>query len=361
MRRRKVAILGGGGIVSQRFQQRLANHPWFELTAVAGSPRTTGKSLSDIEWVLPEPRPTLPDLTILNMDGLIEALDDVEVVFSGLPSDVAAQIEKPLAEAGFFVFSNASTHRMDDDVPLVIADLNPHHLLPLKTKLAAGQSQGFVACGTNCTVVPAALPIKPIWDMIGLRKVSIRTEQATSGGGLGLLVRAREEGKVEPEIPGEAEKIIEEFQSLLGRATAERCTQANIEVDCSCRRVLREWGHIVHVEVQLSRESDTAEVIEWVSNHRGRAQALNLPSAPQIPIIIAADIDTDANRWAGAESDNPNPSTDLRAGMAVVMANIEVDGRILRFTGYSANTIRGAAGGTVLLAELAAAEGLLGE
>jgi aspartate-semialdehyde dehydrogenase len=369
MRVRKTAVLGASGLVAQRFQQRLANHPWFELAAVAGSPRTAGKSLSEIEWILPEGRPELPELKILSMDGLIESLAGVEVVFSALPSDIASKVEKPLAAAGFFVFSNASAHRMNDDVPLVIADLNPHHLLPLKIKLSENPQQGFVACSTNCTVIPAALPLKPVWDMIGLRKISITTEQATSGGGLGLLLRAREEGKVEEEIPGEAEKIVEECRSLLGRATAQRNTLANIEVDCTCRRVMREWGHIVHVEAQLSRESNAEEVIEWVSNHRGRAQSLNLPSAPKIPIIIAKNVDTEADRWAGFESDysdqnpdsTPDPATNLRAGMAVVMSNIVVEGRILRFTGYSANTIRGAAGGTVLLAELAIAEGLLGK
>ena len=130
MRVRKVAILGASGLVAQRFQQRLLNHPWFELVAIYGSPRTSGMNLENLEWHLPEPRPNIPSMKIRSMDSLMADIDEFEIVFSALPSEVAITVEKPLAEAGIFVFSNASTHRMDDDVPLVIADLNPHHLLP---------------------------------------------------------------------------------------------------------------------------------------------------------------------------------------------------------------------------------------
>ncbi|MBJ84397.1 MAG: aspartate-semialdehyde dehydrogenase, partial [Euryarchaeota archaeon] len=151
MRVRKVAILGASGLVAQRFQQRLANHPWFDIGAIYGSSRTAGKKLAELPWHLSEPRPNLPEIKIRSLDSVISGVDDFEIVFSALPSEVAREVEKPLAEAGIFVFSNASTHRMDDDVPLVIADLNPHHLLTLTNRT----SDGFVACSTNCTIVPA--------------------------------------------------------------------------------------------------------------------------------------------------------------------------------------------------------------
>jgi aspartate-semialdehyde dehydrogenase len=349
MRVRKVAILGASGLVAQRFQQRLANHPWFELVAVYGSPRTEGRELEDLEWHLPEPRPKLPSMEIRSMDSLVTDIEDFEVVFSALPSEVALAIEKPLAEAGLFVFSNASTHRMDDDVPLIVADLNPHHLLTLCDD---DSTTGFVACSTNCTIVPAALPLKPLWDFIGLDGVSIATEQSLSGGGIDLLTNYRETNEHLADIPGEAEKMEEECLSLLGRVQSGGVKSANFPVQVTVRRVNREYGHIVNVIADLHSEKDEGEVREWMENYRSRPQALNLPSAPPTPFIFVDDLIPDSM---------PNPATDLKAGMTVRISEFDVGGDMVTFRAWSENTIRGAAGGTVLLAELALAEGLLGE
>ena len=348
MRVRKVALLGASGLVAQRFQQRLVNHPWFELVAVYGSPRTAGKDLVDLEWHLPEPRPNIPPMKIQSMDSLMGDVEDFEVVFSALPSEVAITIEKPLAEAGLFVFSNASAHRMDDDVPLVIADLNPHHLLPLRSRT----SKGFVACSTNCTIVPAALPLKPLWDFIGLDSVSITTEQSLSGGGIDLLTTYRETNEFPTEIPGEAEKMQEECLSLLGRVQSESVCSANLPVEVSVRRVNREYGHIVHVITKIHNGKNRNEVIEWMENYRSRPQALDLPSAPESPFIFVDGLIPDSLI---------DPSTDLKSGMEVRVDQISVEGDIVSFRAWSENTIRGAAGGTVLLAELAMTEGLLDE
>ena len=349
MRVRKVAILGASGLVAQRFQQRLANHPWFELVAVYGSPRTEGRGLEDLEWHLPEPRPSLPSIGIQSMDSLLEGEYEFEVVFSALPSAIALTIEKPLAETGLFVFSNASTHRMDDDVPLIVADLNPHHLLTL---CGDDSTTGFVACSTNCTIVPAALPLKPLWDFFGLDGVSIATEQSLSGGGMGLLTNYRETNEHSADIPGEAEKMEEECLSLLGRVQSDGVRPANIPVKVTVRRVNREYGHIVNVIADLHSEKSEEEVREWMENYRSRPQALNLPSAPTTPFIFVGDL---------IPKSMPDPATDLKAGMAVRIGEFGVDGDMVTFRAWSENTIRGAAGGTVLLAELALAEGLLGE
>ena len=349
MRVREVAILGASGHVAQRFQQRLANHPWFELVAVYGSPRTAGRGLDDLEWHLPESRPDIHPMQIRSMDSLMTDVEDFEVVFSALPSEVAMTVEKPLAEKGIFVFSNASTHRMDDEVPLVIADLNPHHLLPLR---AHETSNGFLACSTNCTVVPAALPLKPLWDFIGLDRVSITTEQSISGGGYELLKKFRETGEHPKEIPGEAEKVHEECLSLLGRAQENGVRPANLPVEVHVRRVSREYGHIVNVEAELHFEKDIEEVREWMVNYKSRPQALELPSAPTSPFIFVDELIPEAMG---------NPAENLKAGMAIRINNFTVSGKSVSFRAWSANTIRGAAGGTVLLAELAVAEGMLGE
>ncbi|MFL2947599.1 MAG: aspartate-semialdehyde dehydrogenase [Candidatus Poseidoniales archaeon] len=349
VRVRKVAILGSSGLVAQRFQQRLANHPWFELVAVYGSPRTAGKDLVDLEWHLPEPRPNVPSMEIRSMDSLMDDVGDFEVVFSALPSDVAITVEKPLAEEGLFVFSNASTHRMDDDVPLIVADLNPHHLLTLRN---GDSAKGFVACSTNCTIVPAALPLKPLWDFIGLDGVSIATEQSLSGGGINLLTSFRETNDHSSEIPGEAEKMREECLSLLGRAQEDGVRLANLPVQVTVQRVNREYGHIVNVIADLHTEKSEQEVREWMENYRSRPQALDLPSAPDTPLLFVDDLIPETI---------PDPATDLKAGMAVRIGEFDVDGDMVTFRAWSENTIRGAAGGTVLLAELAVAEGMLGE
>ncbi len=349
MRVRKVAILGASGLVAQRFQQRLANHPWFELVAVYGSPRTSGRNLGDLDWHLPEPRPTIPKIVVRSLDSLMTDVEDFEIVFTALPSEVAITVEKPLAKAGLFVFSNASTHRMDDDVPLIVADLNPHHLLPLCLE---NPVDGFLACSTNCTVVPATLPLKPLWDFIGLDKVTISTEQSLSGGGLELLTNYRETGDYPTDIPGEAEKIHEECLSLLGRTQANGVSPANIPVEVSVRRVERDYGHIVNVEAELHFEKSAEEIREWMENYSSRPQALELPSAPTSPFIFVDELIPESIG---------DPTGDLKAGMAVRINEFSVSGRNVSFRAWSANTIRGAAGGTVLLAELAVAEGLLGE
>ncbi len=349
MRVRKVAILGSSGIVAQRFQQRLANHPWFDLVAIYGSPRTAGKKLAELQWHLREPRPDLPSMEIRSMDSLMDDVKDFEVVFSALPSDVAITVEKPLAKAGLFVFSNSSAHRMDEDVPLIIADLNPHHLLPL---VSAGNTEaGFLACSTNCTVVPAALALKPLWDFIGLNQVSIQTEQSLSGGGIELLSSARESGIVNEEIPGEAEKMHEECLSLLGRALPTGIRPANLPLTVDCKRVMREYGHIVHVEAELYQETGAVEVEEWMRSYRARPQALDLPSAPSKPLSFVDEL---------LPENLDDAASNLRAGMDVRIANLTVEGSCVKFSAWSENTIRGAAGGTVLLAELLLAEGLLG-
>ena len=348
MRVRKVALLGANGLVAQRFQQRLSKHPWFELVAVYGSPRTVGMELTELQWHLPETRPELPEIVVRSLDSILSDVDDFEIVFSALPSDVAREVEKPLAAQGCYVFSNASTHRMDADVPLVIADLNPHHLLSLRNR----SEPGFVACGTNCTIVPAALPLKPLWDFIGLDEVSISTEQSLSGGGIELLSVYRETGEYPIDIPGEAEKMHEECLSLLGRAQTDGVRPANLPVEISVKRVSREYGHIVNVSAILHFEKEQSEVIEWMQNYRSRAQALDLPSAPEFPFTFVEDLIPDSI---------PNPATNLKSGMTVRVSDVHVSGTTITFNAWSENTIRGAAGGTVLLAELAVAEGLLDE
>ena len=352
--RTKVALLGSSGIVAQRFQQRLANHPWFELAAVFGSPIQVGKQLSEIPWGLPESRPEVPELEVFSceLSQLKFQLTklNIKLVFSALPSDAAMEIEPFLRELGMQVFSNSSAHRMERDVPLIIADLNPEHLSILKSPLH-DQTSGFIACSTNCTVMPVALPLKPLWDVLGFNRVEISTEQSLSGGGYKLLKSAN--GFVS-EIPGEAEKISEECIRLLGNIESDGIEPADFNTQVECKRVMRDYGHIVKVKIDLQKDTEINEIIELMSNHTSSPQTLNLPSAPKKPIILSdSPIDLEKARWAGADSDDNNPATNLKSGMAITVYDLKLVGSTLSFSAFCENTIRGAAGGCILLAELA--------
>ena len=347
MSRKAVAVLSASGLVGQRFQQRLCEHPWFEFVAVAGSPMSEGRKLSDIPWRLDEARPDLPELTVLGLNSLVDELLklEVEIVFSALPSDIALDVEPVIAAAGISVLSNASAHRCIAGIPLVIADLNPHHLTHWKYS-----ALGPIACSTNCTVIPIALPLKPLWDMVGFNQVSIRTEQALSGGGRELLSSGIAGGKCE--IPGEAERIEQELLHILGRVSIEGISPTTIGIDVDCKRVSERDGHLVHVEVELNRETSLSEIKEWMAAWSDRPQHLKLPSAPDSPVIIIDGLPTRAEYlMAGGEG--------LKSGMSVVVGNLKIDKTKLSFSALSHNTIRGAAGGCILLAELMLAEGLL--
>jgi aspartate-semialdehyde dehydrogenase len=364
-----VALLGASGLVAQRFIQRLSNHPWFDLVAVAASQHSAGLTLDDLRWILDEPAPAMPPLTVMPLDsaGIIDELQriGVRIIFSALPAEIASIHEPKFAEAGFAVLSNASAHRHTVGVPLVIADLNPHHLLMLSARNE--DECGFIACSTNCTVVPVALPLKPLWDMLGFSRVQVKTEQALSGGGRDLLEAAIASGSVDPEIPGEAKKVTAELLRILGRAGVAGNQPANIEVAVDCRRVMEKHGHLVHVEVELNQVVSLEELLEWWTGPTPRAQTLRLPSAPTPPLRFIDGMPNAArDRFAGAtlnentEGKIPtNPASDLRAGMAVTIGAIEIDGSTLKFSALADNTLRGAAGGCVLLAELLLAEGLI--
>ncbi len=360
----KVALLGSSGIVSQRFQQRLANHPWFELVAVFGTPENAGKSLNQLTWNLPVPRPKLPELEVISCPNIDLNFQlgklNIQLVFSALPSEAALEIEPILRQAGKHVFSNSAPHRMDSEVPLVIPEVNPNHLALVDSQKSKYQG-GSIICSTNCTVMPVTIPLKPIVDKIGINSIQVQSEQSLSGGGLQMITDAKQSGVVAPEIPGEAEKIAEEAHRLLGEVNGNEVTPANFATDISCKRVMRDFGHLVRVNVELSRTTSEEEISTLFKNFTSLPQQLELPSAPLKPIIVEnSSINPKIHQWAGATSiDNPDPAYDLRSGMSVVVSDLQLSDNQLSFTAFSENTIRGAAGGCLLLAELAFQQGLL--
>ena len=341
MSRVHVAILGASGLVSQRMQQRLAMHPWFELVAVAG--QSPGTNLADIEWYLDEPRPELlnsSEIKILDInDGNLSQefkKRNVTVVFSALPSEPASRIESELVSAGLHVFSNASAFRMDPHVPLIVADVNPE-------ALAASSGQALHACATNCTLIPILHPLSVLSQNYTITKVIARSEQALSGAGWKLLHNQELKMRaIDQEIPGEAEKIVEEIERIL---------DLNAEWDVQTKRVDERNGHIVHVEVHI----DNTPTFEMVSSLlQSKEQTLALPSQPTHSMVcIQSEPNREEHLWNGQSMTPLDPSMDLKAGMTTTVQLKSVENGVVSFIGLSHNTIRGAAGGVVLLAELA--------
>ena len=344
----RVAVLGAGGFVSQRMQQRLANHPWFELVAVAGQDH--GRLLAEVPWRLQHSRPgALSDVSepILDVHSpdlhqMLKSLD-VTIVFSALPSGPARTIESLLSRNGLVVFSNASAYRMHPEVPLIVADVNPEALEHWPGDL------GRLACATNCTLIPVLHPLHVIASHHTIKGVKVRSEQALSGAGWTLLFDdEKRKAAIDNEIEGEAEKLIEE---------AERILQLNAEWDVVCKRVDAEEGHIVNVELELEQDI-TYEEIKSLLVSKEYNHLRNLPSAPDSPMIVLDESPTRARHlWGSSQNSNPDPSKELVAGMETCVHLENVSGNNIKFRALSHNTIRGAAGGVVLLAELALAKG----
>ena len=345
MSRVGVAILGASGLVSQRMQQRIATHPWFKLVAVAG--QSADMLLSDVEWHLDEPRSQSieeSELRIIDIhsEQLANSLvnRNVRIAFSALPSQPALEIEKRLVDAGIHVFSNASTYRMHPNVPLIVADVNPEALI------RPSEGTALHACATNCTLIPVLHPLFLLTQQHAIQKVVVRSEQALSGAGWKLLLNDELRTKaIGNEIEGEARKIVEEAEKIL--------RTDGIEWDVQCKRIDERDGHIVNVEVHVA-DSPTYEEIHELLTNGYLEQLLQLPSQPEKPMVVVQSEPTrETFLWNGKTMESIDPSSDLKAGMTTTVQLIDVvDGRI-SFRALSHNTIRGAAGGVLLLAELA--------
>ena len=358
MRRRPTVVLGASGLVGQRMQQRLCNHPWFELKAVGGRHENAGKLLEQIPWKLEQVRPTLPSVPIfdLSSDSFIENMLelDIEVAFSCLPSDVAERIESKLAQAGIAVFSNASFNRGKEGIPLVIPEINAEHCSAFST------SEGPIMCGTNCTLIPMAVPLAAL-RTFEIQTVRMRSEQALSGAGWQLLFDDDANKRIlDSEIPGEAEKVAEELLHVFGTQDGTSVVPAKIELDIKCQRVARRDGHQVFVETTFTHPISLESVLQAFTLHQFPKSVMRCPSAPAHPLHIVEHVDVEHHLWSNGTTfaDQPRPSEDLRTGMSITVGDLKIiDKYTLSFSAYSHNTIRGAAGGTMLLAEQAVVEG----
>ena len=377
MQRHNTVVLGASGLVAQRMQQRLSHHPWFELVAVVGSKRTAGDALDSVAWNLEETRPELPSIQILDAahKDLVQTLRalDVTVAFSCIPADVADPLELELSSAGIAVFSNSSAFRRCDGVPLVIPDVNPAHMSHF------GSQKRMLACATNCTLIPLAVPVAALSEAFGIANVRMNSEQALSGAGYELLLsHEARRGNHSNLIPGEAEKTSAELLHVLGNPRSglreaddsgdvhqkhptfdladRHVLSAAFGVEVQCKRVTRLDGHQIFATVSLHRQASIEAVIDCFENHRFNEALQASPSAPATSIQIVDVINPEQHLWADGNGFpiKPDPSLSLKAGMAVVVGSIRmVDSTTVEFSALSHNTIRGAAGGTMLLAEQA--------
>lgn len=349
MKRYRVGIVGATGLVGQRLIQRLVDHPWFELVALAASERSAGKPFREAAvWKLSAAPPaTVGDWTVRAAEP--DALGDCDLVLSGLDAGPARDIEPRLVAAGFAVVSNSSAFRMEIDVPLLVPEVNAAHVA-----IAEGQRRrhdgGFLVTNPNCSVTGLVLALAPLHRAFGVRKVVVSTMQALSGAGIegprGLDVV----DNVIPWIPGEEDKMEIEAAKILGVVRGATVEPADIAVSAHCHRVATLDGHLEAVSVALERPAAPEEAVEALESFEGDVRDLGLPSSPPRPLVVRR------------EADRPQPRLDRDegGGMTAVVGRVRRCPVLsLRFEVLSHNTVRGAAGGTLLNAELLAARGLL--
>ena len=359
MRPVNCAVLGSRGLVAQRYLQRLVNHDWFNPVSIIGSSSTVGMNIRDLPWNLDEPRPQLPSIAILGLndfDALVSELKgkNVSVIFSALPDSIASEVEQPLAERGFCVISHALIHRLKRDVPLVIPDINSDHL-----KILESQSFGtgsLISC-SNCMVVPIALTLYPLMAEYDFSSVNIVTEQSLSGGGRKMLERGRSGLTIDSSIPGESESIVSELNRILGKKNEGIFQEANLDVKVWCSRSSHDFGHLATVEIIFSNNVSAHGIIEAWQNFSSDNFDSRLPSSSKIINFVDGKLDPIKHRWGDSIANLPDKN--LSAGMSVYVGEIEVTGKKLKFKLLSDNTIRGAAGYGVLLAELLLAEEII--
>ena len=348
----RVGVLGATGAVGQRFVQMLQGHPWFELSVLCASPRNTGKRYGDAcNWLLRGDMP--PDLRDCILEEMAPGID-CQLVFSALPSGPARTIEAELAAAGYIVCSNASAYRYEPDVPLLIPEVNPEHVGLIDLQRRQRGWQGFITTNPNCSTTHLVSALHPLHEAFGVKKIFVVTMQAVSGAGYTGVPSMDVIDNVIPFINGEEEKMeSREPQKLLGRFDGRAVQMADFVVSAHCNRVPVRNGHLAAVSVEFARCPSLEEVRQAWAEYAPLPQRMGLPSAPEEAILYRE------------EADRPQPRMDRLAGsvpgMTTVVGRLRADPLLhVKFLTLGHNTIRGAAGGSLLNAELLAAQGYLG-
>jgi aspartate-semialdehyde dehydrogenase len=349
MQKLDVAVLGATGAVGQRFIQLLENHPWFRVAEVIGSSRSAGQPYGEItNWVLDGTPPrSVADLTVKALDDDF----DSPLVFSALPKEAAETREFELAAAGHVVCTNASANRMVDDVPLLLPEANADHIALVDVQREKrGWTTGALIANSNCTAMPVVMALAPL-RQYGVTKIHVVSAQAVSGAGYPGVASLDILDNMIPYVSGDEQKLETETLRMLGTLSGEKIEWLKAVVGASCNRVPVTDGHLVNVSVSLADEPGLDEVIAAWEAFRGPEPVSQLPSAPEQPVQYLTQID------------RPQSRRDRNAGQGMSTSV----GRLrecpllgYKFVALSHNTIRGAAGCSILNAELLAVKGYLG-
>ena len=344
-----VAVLGATGAVGQMFVRLLADHPWFELKELAASERSAGKKYGEVtRWLEgASPRQSIMSRRVIACDpGVVCA----PIVFSALDATVAGDVEMAFARAGKFVLSNAKNFRMEPDVPLVIPEVNGDHLGLLDCQRSKRGWKGAIVTNANCSATVAAVALAPLHQKYRIRQLFLSTMQAVSGAGYPGVPSLDILGNVIPYIADEEPKLEREMLKLLGTYEDGEVVSANFKVSAHTNRVPVEHGHTICMTIGFEDKPTPEDAIATMRDWKGFPATMGLPTRPEHPLVVS-DL-----------PDRPQPKRDVNAGngMTVTVGRVRRDAVLdLRMVALGHNTVRGAAGGSVLNAELLAANGAL--
>ena len=352
-----VGILGATGTVGQRFITLLDNHPWFQVVALAASPRSAGKTYQEAvgeNWRMETPMPdAVKELMVFNVNEIEKVAKEVDFVFSAveMSKEEIKAIEEAYAKAEVPVVSNNSAHRWTPDVPVVIPEINDHHFEIIEfQKKRLGTSRGFIAVKPNCSI-QSYMPCLKAWEEFEPKEMFVTTYQAISGAGKTFEQWPEMVGNIIPYIGGEEEKSEQEPLKILGEVVDGKLIKASKpKISCQCLRVPVLDGHFAAVFIKFGKQPTKEQLIERLENYIGYPQQENLPSAPKKFIHYHY------------EEDRPQVTLDVNfeSGMGTSMGRLHEDKLYdFRFVGLSHNTIRGAAGGAVLCAETLVNQGYI--
>lgn len=362
MKQYNVGIIGATGMVGQRFSLLLANHPWFNVKVLAASPRSAGKRYEDAvgaKWAMKQDIPEqFKDMIVLDATADIEKIaSQVDFVFCAvdMKKDEIRALEEKYAKAECPVVSNNSAHRATPDVPMVVPEINPEHIEIIKAQRERlGTKRGFIAVKSNCSLQSYVPALNALKDKYGIKQAMVCTYQAISGAGKTFKTWPEMVDNVIPYIGGEEEKSEQEPLKIWGKIEGDKIVKTDdISITSQCIRVPVSDGHTAAVFMSFKdgvKKPTVEEIIDIWSNYSGRAQELNLPSAPKHFLHYFT------------EPDRPQIKSErnLENGMAVSVGRLRPDTQYdYKFVCMSHNTLRGAAGGAVLLAELLCAEGYM--
>lgn len=346
-RRLPVAVLGATGAVGQTFIRLLVDHPWFRLAEVGASERSAGRPYREAaRWIGVEAMPErVAEMKVLPCEP---SFISAPLVFSALDSSVAGEVEHAFARAGRLVLSNAKNFRMDDDVPLVIPEVNADHLELLDVQRAKRGWSGGIVTNANCASIMAVMGLAPLHEAFGIRRLFVATMQAVSGAGYPGVPSIDILGNVVPYIKDEEPKIESEIRKMLGRRSDTHIELAPIVISAHANRVPVEHGHTVCMSVDFEKHVDAAAALEVLREWRGDALARELPSSPPKAISV----------MDAPDRPQPRRDVDVGRGMTVSVGRVRNDPLFdVKLVAMGHNTIRGAAGASVLNAELLVATG----